>query len=167
MENFKQKLRNISCFVFDLDGVLTDGTLLVTKEENYRRMNMRDGYALKSAAEAGYKIFVISGGHTISVSDRLKYLKVTEYYQAVDDKVKVLKEVMKKHKLKPENILYMGDDIPDHEPMKLCGVPTCPVDAVPEIKSISIYVSDKKGGEGCARDVIEQVMRLHGKWFKG
>jgi 3-deoxy-D-manno-octulosonate 8-phosphate phosphatase (KDO 8-P phosphatase) len=167
VENFKQKLNKVSCFVFDLDGVLTDGTLLVTKEENYRRMNMRDGYALKAAAEAGYKIFVISGGHTVSVSDRLKNLKVTAYHQAVDDKVKVLKEVMENHNLQAENILYMGDDIPDYRAMKMCGVQTCPADAVPEIKSISIYVSDKTGGNGCARDVIEQVMRLHGKWFKG
>jgi 3-deoxy-D-manno-octulosonate 8-phosphate phosphatase (KDO 8-P phosphatase) len=78
----------------------------------------------------------------------------------------VLKQVMKKNKLKPENILYMGDDIPDYKAMSMCGVRTCPADAVPEIKSISVYVSDKNGGHGCARDVIEQVMRLHDKWFK-
>jgi 3-deoxy-D-manno-octulosonate 8-phosphate phosphatase (KDO 8-P phosphatase) len=167
MENFKQKLSKVTCFVFDLDGVLTNGTLLVMKEEHFREMHMRDGYAMKAAAEAGYKIFVISGGHTKSVEKRLKHLKVTEYFQQVDDKVKVLKQVMKKYKLKSENILYMGDDIPDYRAMQLCGVPTCPADAVPEIKGVSIYVSDKVGGHGAARDVIEQTMRLHGKWFKG
>jgi 3-deoxy-D-manno-octulosonate 8-phosphate phosphatase (KDO 8-P phosphatase) len=167
MENFKQKLHNVKAFVFDLDGVLTNGTLLVMEKEHFRKMHMRDGYAMKAAAEAGYKLFVISGGRTKSMERRLKSLKVTEYYQGVEDKVKVLKQVMKKHKLKPEHILYMGDDIPDYNAMELCGVPTCPSDAVHEIKSISLYVSEKPGGQGAARDVIEQVMRLHGKWFKG
>jgi 3-deoxy-D-manno-octulosonate 8-phosphate phosphatase (KDO 8-P phosphatase) len=166
MENFKQKLNRITCFVFDLDGVLTDGTLLVMEKEHYRSMHMRDGYALKAAAEAGYKLFVISGGRAKSVEKRLKHLKVAEYYQGVEDKVKVLKQVMKKYKLKTENILYMGDDIPDYKAMQLCSVPTCPADAGPEIKSISLYVSDKPGGHGAVRDVIEQVMRLQGKWFK-
>jgi 3-deoxy-D-manno-octulosonate 8-phosphate phosphatase (KDO 8-P phosphatase) len=166
MENFKQKLRNISCFVFDLDGVLTDGTILIMNDEQYRNMNMKDGYALKEATNAGYKVFVISGGRAISAEKRLNYLKVTEFLFSVEDKKKALQKLMKKHKLKRENVLYMGDDIPDVAPMKLCGVITCPADAVSEIKNISIYVSDKKGGDGCARDVIEQVMRLHGKWFK-
>jgi 3-deoxy-D-manno-octulosonate 8-phosphate phosphatase (KDO 8-P phosphatase) len=166
MENFKQKLNNVTCFVFDLDGVLTNGTLLVMQKEHFREMHMRDGYAMKAAAEKGYKVFVISGGSAKSVEGRLKKLKVTEYHLEVDNKKKKLEQLMKKHKLKPENILYMGDDIPDYEPMKISGVPTCPADAVPEIKSLSVYVSDKNGGHGCARDVIEQVMRLHGKWFK-
>ena len=166
MENFKQKLHNVKCFVFDLDGVLTNGTLLVMDKEHFREMHIRDGYAIKAAAEAGYKIFVNSGGSSKSVVKRLKNLKVTEFHQEVEDKVKTMTAVLKKHKLKPADVLYMGDDIPDYKAMKMCAVPTCPNDAVPEIKSISVYVSDKAGGHGCARDVIEQVMRLHGKWFK-
>jgi 3-deoxy-D-manno-octulosonate 8-phosphate phosphatase (KDO 8-P phosphatase) len=163
-ENFKQKLRNVSCFIFDVDGVLTNGSLLVLPTELHRTMNIRDGYALKEAVNKGFEVFIVSGGRSESVRKRLSDLGIKNIYLGVEDKTEKLQEIIKESKIKSENILYMGDDLPDYEVMQLCGVPCCPADAVPEIKEISIYVSSIKGGDGCARDVIEQVLRLNGKW---
>jgi len=165
MENFKQKLRSISCFVFDVDGVLTDGSLILFPSgEQVRRMNIRDGYAMQLAIKRGYRIAVISGGKSEAVKSRLNGLGVNDIFLGIDDKEPVLNEIMGKYKLEPSGILYMGDDVPDLAAMKKCGIAACPADAVTEIKEISIYVSDKKGGKGCVRDVIEQTLRLHGKW---
>lgn len=165
MENFKQKLRNISCFVFDVDGVLTDGSLILLPDgEQVRTMNIRDGYAIQLAVKKGYRVVVISGGKSEAVKQRLNGLGVKEVFIGADQKIGILKEVMTKYNLLPENVLYMGDDIPDLEAMKYCGIASCPEDAAPEIKALSIYVSDKKGGWGCVRDIIEQTMRLHEKW---
>lgn len=165
MENFKQKLRNISCFVFDVDGVLTDGSLILLQTgEQARTMNIRDGYALQLAVKKGYRIVIISGGKSEAVKTRLNGLGIEDVFLGIEDKISTLKNVISKNNLATENILYMGDDLPDIAPMKLCGIASCPADAATEIKEISIYVSDKKGGEGCVRDVIEQTMRLHGKW---
>lgn len=164
--NFKQKLQSVNCFILDVDGVLTDGSLtLLPSGEQVRKMNIRDGYALQAAVKAGYKIAVISGGKSESVKDRLNGLGVRDIYLGVNDKLVKFEELVSMYDLKAENILYMGDDLPDFEVMKKCGIATCPADAAHEIKSISMYVSDKKGGDGCVRDVIEQVMKLHGKWF--
>ncbi len=164
--NFKQKLQTISCFIFDVDGVLTDGSLVLLENgEQTRTMNIRDGYALQAAVKAGYKVAVISGGRSESVRTRLNKLGVLDVYLGADNKKEQFDEIVSMYDLKKENILYMGDDIPDFEVMKISGVPTCPADAAREIKAISVYVSDKNGGEGCVRDVIEQVMRLHGKWM--
>lgn len=163
-ENFKQKLNSVSCFIFDVDGVLTNGNLLVLQDELHRTMNIRDGFALKEAINKGYEVFIISGGKSLSVKKRLSDLGIKHIFLGIDNKKETLNEIMQTHKLKPENILYMGDDLPDFEVMKMCGIPCCPADAVPEIKSLSIYISPFKGGEGCARDVIEQVLRLHKKW---
>lgn len=163
--NFKQKLQTISCFIFDVDGVLTDGSLVLFENgEQTRTMNIRDGYALQAAVKAGYKVAIISGGRSESVKTRLNGLGVMDVYIGADNKKEKFDEVVSMYDLKPENILYMGDDLPDFEVMKISGVPTCPADAAREIKAISVYVSDKKGGDGCVRDVIEQVMMLHGKW---
>ncbi|CAN5578265.1 HAD-IIIA family hydrolase [soil metagenome] len=165
MENFKQKLRTISCFVFDVDGVLTDGSLiLLPTGEQVRKMNIRDGYAMQLAVKKGYRIIIISGGKSEAVKTRLNGLGINDVYLGIDDKVSKLNELVAVHKLNTGNILYMGDDVPDLASMKLCGIASCPADAAPEIKEISIYVSGKKGGEGCVRDVIEQVIRLHDKW---
>ncbi|MCX6275924.1 MAG: HAD-IIIA family hydrolase [Bacteroidetes bacterium] len=165
MENFKQKLHNISCFVFDVDGVLTDGSLILLQTgEQARTMNIRDGYALQLAVKKGYRIVIISGGKSEAVKTRLNGLGIEDVFLGIEDKISTLKNVISKNNLVTENILYMGDDLPDIAPMKLCGIASCPADAATEIKEISIYVSDKKGGEGCVRDVIEQTMRLHGKW---
>ena len=159
------KFKHITTFVFDVDGVLTDGTLFVLPDGLMaRRMNIKDGFALKEAVNAGYKIVIISGGNSDSVRNRLSNLGIENIFLGVENKKKILDEVIQANKLSKKNILYMGDDLPDFEVMCNSGVPCCPADAVPEIKEISIYVSPVNGGEGCVRDVIEQVMRVHGKW---
>jgi len=163
-ENFKQKLQKVSCFIFDVDGVLTNGSLLVMHNELHRIMNIKDGFALKEAVSAGYKVCIISGGKSEGVRKRLADLGLNDIYLGVEDKKEKLQEIMDSCNILKDNILYMGDDLPDYEVMKSCGVPCCPQDAVSEIRSLSLYISPLKGGEGCARDVIEQVMRLHHKW---
>ena len=163
-ENFKQRLRAITCFIFDVDGVLTNGSLLVMPGELHRIMNIRDGYALKEATRAGYQVCIISGGKSESVRKRLADLGLKHIYLGIEDKKAKLNEIMVELGLQPGNILYMGDDLPDYEVMKICGVACCPSDAAHEIRLLSHYVSIMKGGDGCARDVIEQVMRLQNKW---
>ena len=162
--NFKTLLRNVKCLVFDVDGVLTDGSLIIMPDEHIRTMNIRDGFALKTAVESGFRVIIISGGNSESVRTRLQKLGITEIHLGVENKTDKLNEIFHRYNLKGEEVLYMGDDIPDYEVMKLCGVPCCPADACSDIKNISIYVSHTKGGEGCVRDVIEQVLRLNGKW---
>jgi 3-deoxy-D-manno-octulosonate 8-phosphate phosphatase (KDO 8-P phosphatase) len=162
--NFKERLSGVKAFVFDVDGVMTDGSLLVLQDELHRTMNIRDGYALHAAANAGYPVCVISGGKSESVRTRLNNLGITEVHLGIKDKTAVLNEFMTRRGLERAEILYMGDDLPDLEVMRLLEVRCCPADAAPEIRSISIYISPFNGGRGCVRDVIEQVMRLHGNW---
>lgn len=163
--NFKQRLHNISCFVFDLDGVLTDGSLLITDEgHQLRAMNIRDGYALQLAAIKGYPVFIISGSISEGVKIRLNRLGITEVHMQVEDKAQCLEQLLKQYNLAHSQVLYMGDDVPDMEVLKICGVPTCPADAMPDVKKHCVYISEKPGGKGCVRDVIEQVMRVQGKW---
>ena len=164
-KNFKQLLNNVTAFVFDVDGVLTDGSLiLMPTGEQVRTMNIKDGYAIQLAVGKGYQLAIISGGKSESVRTRLTGLGVKNIYLGVKDKAEAFDEFLLTHKLNPENVLYMGDDMPDLEVMRRTGVAVCPSDAVNEIRSICVYVSDKKGGEGCVRDVIEQVMRVQQKW---
>jgi 3-deoxy-D-manno-octulosonate 8-phosphate phosphatase (KDO 8-P phosphatase) len=166
MENFKTKLTRVKAFIFDVDGVLTDGSVtLMPDGEQVRVMNIKDGYALQLAVKKGYKIAIISGGKSEMVRKRLLGLGITDIYLGVHTKIDVYKELIEIYNISPEEILYMGDDLPDYEVMQRIGVPTCPNDSAVEIKDISIYVSDKKGGEGAVRDVIEQVMRVQGNWF--
>jgi 3-deoxy-D-manno-octulosonate 8-phosphate phosphatase (KDO 8-P phosphatase) len=161
LETFK----HITTFVFDVDGVLTDGTLLVLSNGVMaRKMNIKDGYALQLAVKRGYHVVVISGGYSEDVKERLLKLGVKEVYMQVENKSAVLQQFMKQHQLGKEKILYMGDDIPDLDVMQLTGLPCCPLDAVQEIKEIAVYISHLKGGEGCGRDVIEKVMKLRGDW---
>lgn len=165
-KNYKEYLNQINTFVFDVDGVLTDGTIQVnTKGELLRTMNMKDGYALKTAQQNGYTVCIISGGTNEGVRSRLRNLGLTNIFLGVQDKVEQLDEFLDIYDLKLENVLYMGDDIPDYYVMKLVGMPCCPQDAATEIKEISRYVSHKKGGKGCVRDVIEQVLKVQGKWL--
>lgn len=165
MENFKTKLTRTKAFIFDIDGVLTDGSVILLPDgEQLRAMNIKDGFAIQLAMKRGYKIAVISGGRYEMARKRLNGLGVYDVYLGVDDKVDAFNEFILTYNIQPDEVLYMGDDIPDYEVMKRVGVPTCPDDAVHEIKEISIYVSDKKGGRGCVRDIIEQVMRVQGKW---
>ena len=165
MSNFKEKLAQIKCFVFDVDGVLTNGQLLVTHEgQQLRIMNIKDGYALQLAVQKGYHIIIISGAVSEGVLKRLNGLGLKVVHTGVKNKKVLLDQLLSDHNFTYEQVLYMGDDMPDLEAMAKCGVPTCPFDAVQQIKNISIYISEKKGGDGCVRDVIEQVMTLHSKW---
>ena len=164
-KSYKELMNEITTFIFDIDGVLTDGSVFVTNEgEILRTMNIRDGYALKAAVESGYNVCVISGGSNEGVRVRLRNLGVTDIHLGSPDKVETYKEYIELYDIQPEQVLYMGDDIPDFHVMKLVGLPTCPQDASPEIKAISKYISHKNGGKGAAREVIEQVMKVHGKW---
>ncbi len=158
-------MNDITTFIFDVDGVLTDGSVFVTNEgEMLRTMNIRDGYAMKAAVESGYKVCIISGGSNEGVRVRLQNLGITDIYLGTPNKVATFDEYTNLYQIKPENVLYMGDDIPDYHVMKLVGLATCPQDASPEIKTISGYISHKHGGKGAVRDVIEQVMKTQGKW---
>lgn len=167
-KNYKQLFRDVKAFVFDIDGVLTDGSIIVMEGgQMARTMSTRDGYALQHAVKNGYTIGIISGGKSEPTRGRLEKLGIHDIYLGISDKLDSLKEFMHIHKLKYEDILYMGDDMPDYEVMQKCGIPCCPHDSTQEIKELSVYISDKKGGEGCVRDVIEQVMKLQNKWSKG
>ncbi|WP_271424929.1 KdsC family phosphatase [Aequorivita sinensis] len=164
--SYKEYLKNINTFIFDVDGVLTDGSIQVnTQGEMFRTMNVKDGYALKTAVDKGFNVCVISGGSNEGVRVRLQNLGIKDVFLGAHNKTEILDNYLKTHNLKKENILYMGDDLPDYEVMQEVGLPSCPQDAVPEIKNISKYVSHKNGGKGCVRDVIEQVLKVHGKWL--
>ena len=164
-KSYKQLMNDISTFIFDIDGVLTDSSVHVTETgEMLRIMNIRDGFAMKAALESGYNVCIISGGKNEGVRIRLSNLGIKEIHLGSPDKVKTFKEYVETYKIIPETVLYMGDDIPDYHVMKLVGLPTCPQDASPEIKEISNYISHKNGGKGAVRDVIEQVMKVQGKW---
>lgn len=166
MDNFKERLREVKTLIFDIDGVLSRQTISLDVNGNpMRTVNIRDGYALQLAVKRGYRIAVISGAKNEPVRERLKNLNVTDVYLGIRNKLPVFREYLEKNNLTDDEVLYMGDDIPDLEVMSVAGVAACPADADSEIKQISNYISDKCGGEGCVRDVIEQVMRLHGTWL--
>ncbi len=163
--NTLEKFGDIHTFIFDVDGVLTDNSVLVMENGHLlRRMSISDGFAIKQAVRAGYKIGVITGGKSEGVKIRLNGLGVTDVYLGVDDKVEAYEEIVDLYNLNEEGILYMGDDLPDYFVMRRVGLPTCPANACPEVKSIAQYISPFTGGEGCVRDVIEKVMRIKGQW---
>ncbi len=160
-----QHFKPITTFVFDVDGVLTDGTVLLLDDgQMARQMNIKDGYALQLAIKQGYRLVVISGGNSEAVRIRLEKLGVKDVYMKVDDKKEMLVQYAMQHGLKWEQILFMGDDIPDYQAMQIVGLACCPADAVTEIKQISSYISPVEGGKGCARDVIEKVLKLNNHW---
>ena len=166
MVNYKQLLKEVNTFIFDYDGVLTDGTVFLTDHgEPLRTANVRDGYALQLAVKKGYKIVIISGGKSKSMFNRFKTLNITDIYLGIENKLEVFNQYIKDNNIDPDHVLYMGDDIPDYHIMREVGVPACPADASEEIKAISKYISHHNGGRGCARDVIEQVMKIQGKWM--
>ncbi|MCL7753153.1 HAD-IIIA family hydrolase [Polaribacter sp. Z022] len=163
--SFKQLLPNITTLIFDVDGVLTNGLVTIMPDgQLVRNMNIKDGYALKTAVDKGLNVCIISGGKNEGVRTRLANLGIKDIYLGAHDKIKQYNELVEKYNLKPENVLYMGDDVPDFPVMKLVGLPCCPNDAAREIQQVSKYISDKKGGEGCVRDIIEQILRVQGKW---
>ncbi len=166
VRNYKELLKNITTLIFDYDGVFTDGKVLITENgEQLRSANVKDGYALQLARKKGYRIAVISGGTSMSVVKRLNSLNVTDVFIRVDHKMKVYQKYVSEHNLRKEEVLFMGDDIPDLHIMQESGVAICPADAVEEIKAISHYISHIRGGEGCVRDILEQVMKVQGKWL--
>ncbi len=159
------KFTKIRLFVFDIDGVLTDGNLLILPDGQWARtMNIKDGYALQLAVKKGYRILVISGGDAVPVKQRLQKLGITDIFLPVHNKPEILQQYLQDHQIPREAVLYMGDDIPDLAAMQLAGLPCCPQDAATEIKQSSLYISPLAGGKGCVRDVIEKVLKLNGHW---
>lgn len=166
MSNFKELLPKINTFIFDIDGVLTDGMITIFPDgDQIRTMNIKDGYALQYAVKKGYNIAIISGGSSETVRLRLNGLGITDVYLKSSNKIEIFENYLKTKNINKEHVLYMGDDIPDYHVMLKSGVATCPKDAAIEIKNIAHYISDKNGGKGCVRDIIEQVLRCQGKWF--
>lgn len=165
--SYKNQLKNIKAFVFDVDGVFTDGSIYLMPNENMCRvMNVLDGYAVVKALKNGYKIGVITGGNDSMVKNRLNYLGIKDYYAKSSDKIKDFEDFKIKNQLANEEILMMGDDLPDVPVMKIAGLAVCPINSVAEVKAISHYISPIHGGKGAVRDVIEQVMKVQGKWLE-
>lgn len=166
MANYKDKLHSITTFIFDYDGVLTDGTIFPSADgEMMRAANVKDGYALQLAVKKGYNIAIISGGKSKTMEQRLKSLNITDVFLGVSNKKEVFDEYVAGKNLQMNEILYMGDDIPDYHLLKIVGVSTCPADAAEEILEIVDYISHKNGGKGAVRDILRQVMKLQGKWL--
>jgi len=167
MTNFKEDLMNVKAFAFDVDGVLSWQVIpMHPSGEPMRTANIKDGFAIQLAVKMGYPVAIITGGKTEAVRNRYANLGVQDIFMGSSDKIIDFETWTSKHNLDPQNVLYMGDDLPDYPVMKKVGVPVCPSDAVEEIKSLCKYISHFKGGEGCVRDVMEQVLRAHGKWGK-
>lgn len=165
MKNVKEYFNDVDTFIFDIDGVMTPSHILVTTQgELLRPMNVKDGFALKQAIRKGYRVCIITGGNNEGTRIRFQDLGITDIYMGNHFKTEALNDYIQKYNINLEKVLYMGDDIPDVLPMRMVGFPTCPQDAVPEVKKISKYISDRNGGYGCVRDVIEQVMRVQGTW---
>lgn len=163
--SFKEKLKNITTIILDFDGVLTNGTVwLLPPHEFVRSMHVRDSFAIAHAVKQGIRIAVITGGNNTVVKERMKYLGVNDVFLMAQDKLSVYQQFLNDNSIDQNNVLYMGDDIPDLEPMKLSGLAVCPNDAAEEIKHASDFISPIKGGEGCVRDMIEQVLKVKGLW---
>lgn len=161
MSNYKALLRNISTFIFDYDGVMTDGVIVLNNDgEPLRTANVKDGYALQLIRKMGYNIAIISGGYSPSMLRRFESLNIENVFLGVSNKLEVFEKYLNDNGIRPEEVVYVGDDIPDYRPMRKAGVPVCPADAAEEIKSISVYISRYRGGHGCVRDIIEQVLKV-------
>lgn len=166
MSNYKEKLLKVNTFIFDYDGVMTDGTVFLTNDgDALRTANVKDGYALQLAIKKNYRIAIISGAYSESVRRRFESLNIKDVFLGVEKKIDVYLQYLETNKLESENVLFMGDDIPDYEIMLKAGVPTCPSDASEEIKRTATYISHQGGGHGCVRDIIEQVLKVQGKWM--
>ena len=166
MSDLNEILSCITTFIFDFDGVMTDGTVFCDFEGHpLRATNVKDGYALQLATKLGYNVAVISGAVCPSTIVRMNSLGVTDVFTGIPDKVLKLNEYMKEKGLRPDEIVFMGDDIPDLNVMKMVGLPACPADAADEVKAISQFVSEKTGGKGAVRDLIERVLKVQGKWM--
>ncbi len=167
MKNFKEKLKDVKAFVFDVDGVFTNGFIYVDGNGlQMRTTNVKDGYAVHYASKIGFPIAIITGGRCKSIISRFNDLGVKDIYIEASDKTVCFDDFLTKYNLKPKNVLYMGDDLPDYRTMKRCGVKVCPADAAVEIQELADYISLKIGGQGCVRDVVEQTLRAQDKWLK-
>ncbi|HET8886610.1 MAG TPA: HAD hydrolase family protein [Salinimicrobium sp.] len=165
-KSYKEYLKEITTFIFDVDGVLTDSTIQIDYSGVILKTTYhKDGFAIKTAVAKGYNVCFFSGGKNPGIKQQLRALGVTDIYFSSEDKTEQLDEFLDLYKIEPGNVLYMGDDLPDSYAMQKVGLPCCPQDAAAEIKEISKYVSHKKGGKGCIRDVIEQVLKVQGKWI--
>lgn len=159
------KLKSVKCVVLDVDGVLTNGDILVTEEGNQlRTFNVKDGYAIQYAIKQGVDIFVITGAKSQGVKLRFEGLGVKETFLGISDKWTLLRELLEKYDYNTEEVLFVGDDMPDYVCMQKVGVAVAPADAVEDIKKVSSYVSKLKGGEGVVREILEKLLRLQGKW---
>lgn len=165
MGNFKEDIARVEAFVFDVDGVFTDGNITPLPDGDFlRAYNAKDGYAISYAIKHGYKVFIITGGRGEILKTRFNYLRVTELHTNISDKIAVLNDIISRNGLNRDNVIFMGDDIPDLECMLAVGIPVCPADSACEIIDASRYVSEFAGGKGCVRDIVEQVLRAHGHW---
>lgn len=166
LENsYKKKLNFISTFIFDIDGVLTDGKVhITTTGDLMRSMHTKDGFAIKMALKKGYRVAIISGARDQNVITRLQYLGIKDIFINIENKLPVYEAYIKKNNLSPKEVSYMGDDIPDIPLLKKVGLSAAPHDAVTEVLDTVDYISLKNGGETCVRDVIEQVLRVQGQW---
>jgi 3-deoxy-D-manno-octulosonate 8-phosphate phosphatase (KDO 8-P phosphatase) len=163
--NVLEYFQHITTFVFDVDGVLTDGgVLLLENGLQARRMNIKDGLALQMALKNGYKVVIVSGGASEPVLHRLQYLGLSEVHLGLKDKLKFLESWLRRNGVEWKEVLFMGDDLPDLPVLENAGLATCPADAATEVKKISHYISSLDGGYGCVRDVIEKVLRLNDHW---
>ena len=166
MQELNEMLTKVNTFIFDYDGVMTDGTVYMDSNgDPLRTSNVKDGYALQLVSKLGYHVAVITGAVVTNITKRLNMLGVKDVFTGVPDKVVKLEEYMKANGLKEEQIVYMGDDIPDIRVMQRVGIPACPDDASEEVRSISRFISDRPGGHGCVRDIIEQTLKARGRWM--
>lgn len=166
MSGISYDLNKITAFAFDVDGVLSPSTIPMNDDGVPMRMvNIKDGYALQLAAKSGYRIAIITGGKQESVRKRYEALGIQDIYIGASEKISIFKQWMQQNGLEPENVIYMGDDIPDLRCMRLAGLPCAPSDACYEARQTAKYVSRFSGGYGCVRDIVEQVLRAHGDWM--
>jgi len=164
--NVLAEFKKVTTFIFDIDGVLTDSTVLVLENGlQARRMNIKDGLGLQMAVKNGFRVVVISGSYSEPVKERLTKLGINKVQMSVTDKKQFVSDYINKNSLRWEEVLYMADDLPDLALMKMVGLPCCPADAVPEILELSKYISPVNGGYGCVRDVIQKVLKVQDKWI--
>ncbi|BDS09874.1 KdsC family phosphatase [Aureispira anguillae] len=165
--SFLDKLHDIDTIILDVDGVLTDSSVYILEDGVLmRKMNTRDGYAIQYAIKKGYRVIIITGGKSQGVIKRLQNLGVQEIYSGMKDKLEAIDELIEVYGLDLARSAYMGDDLPDYEPLRLVGLSTCPANAAPEIREICQYISPFKGGEGCVRDLFEKILKVQGKWIE-
>lgn len=165
-KSFKENLKDIKVFMFDVDGVLTNGDVLIYRGEFIRSLNAKDAYAIQYACKIGYQIFIITGGYSEDLNYKLVSLGVTEVYARSKNKLLIYNQIKEKYSIEDKNVLYIGDDIPDFHVMRQVKIAVCPQDGVNEIKQIAHYHSPYLGGKGCVRDVIEQTLKIQGNWLK-